>query len=207
MHRRRRTPVRPRGPSSYQACSARYVFPIRRTLPTCPTDAALPPVLRRLETLEQVLHIHCSFLATAVKGSQRHIDGADHGLGLPRTVPQTFPLIEQGGLPVEARVVERPPDFFQRQTELSADEDLLQPKQVRVDVNAVTGRCPGSGYEEPYGIVIPLRLCAPNEATASLPGAAGQHERVVGTCRGIPLGRRPLLRDRQRSDPRRVGAS
>ena len=114
-------------------------------------------VLRRVESLEQVLHIHLSFLATAVKSCQRHIDGADHGLGLPRTVPQTLPLIEQGGLPVEARVVERPPDFFQRQTELSADEDLLQPKQVRVDVNAVTGRCPGSGYEEPYGIVVMQR--------------------------------------------------
>jgi hypothetical protein len=48
-----------------------------------------------------------------MKGIQRHIDGADYGLGLTHTIYRAFPLVEQGGLPVEARVIQRSPDFFE----------------------------------------------------------------------------------------------
>jgi hypothetical protein len=74
-----------------------------------------------------------------------------------RAVSQAVPLVEQGDPPVEARVVERPPEFFQRQTEFSSDKDLLQPKQVRVRVKAVTGIRPGPGHEKSDGIVVMQR--------------------------------------------------
>jgi hypothetical protein len=92
-----------------------------------------------------------------LKSVQRRIDGADHGLGLPHTFYQAFPLVEQGGLLVKARVIQRSPDFFERKTEFSADEDLLQPKQVSVGVKPVPGRCPGLGHEKPDGIVVMQR--------------------------------------------------
>src|SRR5688572_12069549 len=111
----------------------------------------------RVETLEQVLHLHRSFLATVLKSVQRRIDGADHSLGLPHTFDQAFSLVEQGSLPVKARVIQRSADFFERKTEFSADEDLLQPKQVSVGVKAVPGSCPGLGHEKPDGIVMMQR--------------------------------------------------
>ena len=70
---------------------------------------------------------------------------------------QAFPLVEQGDLLVEARVVERLPDLFQRETELSADEDLLQPKKVGVCVKAITSSRPVPGHEKPDGIVVMQR--------------------------------------------------
>jgi hypothetical protein len=91
-------------------------------------------VLRRVETFEQVFHFYISFLASAVKRRQSDIDRANHGLGLARAFSQAFLLVEQSRLPVETRVIERSPDFFERQTELSPDEDLLQPEQVIVVV-------------------------------------------------------------------------
>src|SRR5688572_29821726 len=106
-------------------------------------------VPRRVETLEQVLHFHRSFLATVLKTVQRRIDGADHGLGLPHTLDQAFPLVEQGGLPVKARVIQRSADFFERKTEFSADEDLLQPKQGSVGVKAVPAPVLASGTRSP----------------------------------------------------------
>jgi len=36
-------------------------------------------------------------------------------------------LIEQRRFSIEPRVVERPPDLFQRETELATYQDLLQP--------------------------------------------------------------------------------
>src|SRR5688500_19798715 len=54
---------------------------------------------------------------SAVQGSQRDIDGADHPLGLSGPLSQSLLLVEQDCLAVEARVVERPPDFFERSEE------------------------------------------------------------------------------------------
>ena len=42
-------------------------------------------------------------------------------------------------------------------TELSADEDLLQPEQVSVGVHAVAGRGPDLWHRKPDGIVVMQR--------------------------------------------------
>ena len=124
-------------------------FPTLQTLPSCPTDAVprLGTEKGRNPRTGSPIFISPS-LRLSLKSVQRRIDGADHGLGLPRTLHQAFPLVEQGGLPVKARVIQRSPDFFERKTEFPADEDLLQPKQVSVGVKAVPGRCPGLGARE-----------------------------------------------------------
>jgi hypothetical protein len=66
-------------------------------------------------------------------------------------------LVEQRRVSIEPRVVERPPDLFQRETELAADQDLLQPEQIGIGVQAIAGPRPSAGHEQPDGVVMMQR--------------------------------------------------
>ena len=60
------------------------------------------------------LHVHSSsFFVPFVQDRERRIDGSDHRSGVKGSSPELLPLSEESLSAIEARVIERTPDFFE----------------------------------------------------------------------------------------------
>jgi hypothetical protein len=125
----------------------------------CPSPALarLCLVAGRVEPVEQIGHGHLSCRDAAIERSEGRINRADHGIGLSRALVQPLTLVEQRRFPIEPGVVERPPDLFQRETEFAPDQDLLQPQQIGIGVEAIARRCSATGHEQADGVVMMQR--------------------------------------------------
>ena len=76
------------------------------------------------------------------------------------------------------RVVEGPTDRLEREPERAVDLDLLEPQELGAAVQAVTGRAPRRGFQEPDRVVVvqrahgdvghPRHLAHPMEPVASV---------------------------------------
>ena len=99
-----------------------------------PTLLGFGFVFRRVEAVEDSPEVERLFgfryRVGIVDDRDRGVDGVQHGLGVLRAFLELGALSNERASAVEAGLVERAADLFQRQPELAPEQDLLQAQQI-----------------------------------------------------------------------------